>query len=153
MEAIKKLGGRVSYDHNDPFESQTTPPGPEWLRSLLGEEFFTTEVVVSFTSGFVTDADLVHLEGLTQLKELYLSGQQVSDAGLKHLRRLAASGPCGADRCPRLTFPSVGGRRPPRRRLPSSPICEACEIMPCALDTAILSSFDRDRWTEENLVW
>jgi len=32
-------------------------------------------------------------------------------------------------------------------------LCEACEIMPCVLDAAIFSSFDRGRWTEENVVW
>ena len=32
-------------------------------------------------------------------------------------------------------------------------LCEACEIMPCALDAAIFSSFDEGKWTEENAVW
>lgn len=32
-------------------------------------------------------------------------------------------------------------------------LCKACEIVPCALDAAIFSSFDKGRWTEENLVW
>ena len=37
----------------------------------------------------VTDAGLVHLEGLTDLTFLYLSGTRVTDAGLVHLKGLS----------------------------------------------------------------
>jgi hypothetical protein len=37
----------------------------------------------------VTDAGLVHLQGLRQLKSLYLEGTQVTDAGLVHLEGLS----------------------------------------------------------------
>jgi hypothetical protein len=36
----------------------------------------------------VTDAELVHLDRLVELRELNLSGTNVSDAGMKHLERL-----------------------------------------------------------------
>lgn len=36
----------------------------------------------------VTDAGLVHLQALTQLQSLHLSGSQVTDAGLEHLKGL-----------------------------------------------------------------
>jgi hypothetical protein len=32
-------------------------------------------------------------------------------------------------------------------------LAEACGIAPCVLDAAIFSSFDGDRWTDENVVW
>jgi hypothetical protein len=32
-------------------------------------------------------------------------------------------------------------------------LCEAAEIMPCAMDAAIFSSFDSGMWTDENVVW
>jgi hypothetical protein len=32
-------------------------------------------------------------------------------------------------------------------------LCEACEIAPCVLDAAIFASYDKDLWTEENVVW
>jgi hypothetical protein len=32
-------------------------------------------------------------------------------------------------------------------------LCAACQIMPCVLDAAIFSSFDKGGWTEKNLVW
>ena len=38
----------------------------------------------------VTDAGLVHLSGLTSLRELYLGDTQITDAGLAHLRGLTS---------------------------------------------------------------
>lgn len=32
-------------------------------------------------------------------------------------------------------------------------LCKTCEIMPCVLDAAIFSSFDKGEWTEDNVVW
>jgi len=32
-------------------------------------------------------------------------------------------------------------------------LCRACEVMPCVLDAAIFASFDKDGWTEENIIW
>ena len=92
VEEIKKLGGYVQYD----YESEQLrkrlpiagPPGPVWLRNLLGEDFFATVVGVMFTSTSATDAGLAHLTGLTQLEWLTLGGTKVTDAGLEHLRAL-----------------------------------------------------------------
>jgi Leucine-rich repeat (LRR) protein len=36
----------------------------------------------------INDADLIHVEGLTELRELDLGGTAISDAGLEHLRFL-----------------------------------------------------------------
>ena len=32
-------------------------------------------------------------------------------------------------------------------------LCKECDIMPCVLDAAIFSSFDKGKWSEENVVW
>ena len=32
-------------------------------------------------------------------------------------------------------------------------ICRACEVMPCVLDAAVFVSFDKEGWTEENIIW
>jgi hypothetical protein len=32
-------------------------------------------------------------------------------------------------------------------------LCWACKVMPCVLDAAIFASFDKEGWTEENIVW
>ncbi len=60
------------------------PPGPEWLRKLLGSDFFTSVVLV-VCNYEKTDAGLAHLAGLTQLYDLNLDKTQITDAGLVHL--------------------------------------------------------------------
>jgi hypothetical protein len=89
VEEIRKLGGYALYDYQfshsgNPFD----PPGPTWLRHLLGENFFAAVVEVNLTSSSLTDAGLEHLKGLTQLRTLNLIGTPVTDAGLEHLKGL-----------------------------------------------------------------
>ena len=64
---IERLGGCVEFDEESP------------QRPVIR---------VFLATGHVTDADLEHLKGLTQLRELYLEGAKVTDAGLEHLERL-----------------------------------------------------------------
>jgi hypothetical protein len=64
------------------------PPGPSWLRNLLGVDFFAHAVRAYQTSPNVWDADLRHIERLTRLQRLDLRGRTVTDAGLKHLEGL-----------------------------------------------------------------
>jgi hypothetical protein len=91
VEEIRKLGGVVLYVHElqtsgNPLPSKG-PPGPAWLRSWLGDDFFTTVVDVEFPSSSVTDAGLTHLKGLTQLWTLDLDDTNVTDEGVKRLQR------------------------------------------------------------------
>jgi hypothetical protein len=83
VEAIVKLGGSLAYDTDI-----SKAPAPKWLSRLLGDDFFSTPVRVHFPSVPVTDADLEPVEGLTQLRELFLSGSQITDAGLERLKEL-----------------------------------------------------------------
>jgi Leucine-rich repeat (LRR) protein len=93
VAAIVKLGGRVWYDYQlqqqdwDPSPG-TDPPGPVWLRNLLGENVFASVVGVDLYGSPIRDADLGHLKGLTQLKFLGLNRTNVSDAGIERLRGL-----------------------------------------------------------------
>jgi len=90
------------------------PPGPQWIRKLLGDDFVTTVSRVTFRqkgindsaladldleglpqlSGLalngplITDRSLARLQGITKLQSLDLSGTQVTDVGLMHLRPL-----------------------------------------------------------------
>ena len=88
VAAIEALGGHVFYEHesNSPAELL----GPEWLRELVGEEYFVTIIVVGLNSTKVTDAGLEHLKGLTSLQRLYLDRTNVTDAGLEHLKGLTS---------------------------------------------------------------
>jgi len=90
VEAIRKAGGLVVYDYEmERLESrlQPDPPGPEWLRKLVGEDLFWSVVFVHPSSTFADD-DMPHLTELTKLETLHLSLTQVTDAGLKHLQAL-----------------------------------------------------------------
>jgi hypothetical protein len=32
-------------------------------------------------------------------------------------------------------------------------LCKACDILPCILDAAIFASYDKGRWTEDDVNW
>lgn len=112
VEAIIKLRGNAYYDYElDRGNPNHDPPGPEWLRKLLGENLFSDVSVVLLRNvakpriecvepltqlhmlrldgSNVTDADLARLEGLINLDYLELSGTKVTDDGLEHLTGLS----------------------------------------------------------------
>jgi len=116
VEVIKRHGGDVSYDHNwdqkGSWIGGSQPPGPAWQRKLLGKDFVSdVNTVWVCNSNFgdddiacladlpelfeveiyrspVTDAGLEHLEGLTNLKTLYLRKTLITDDGLERLKTL-----------------------------------------------------------------
>ena len=90
VQAIGEWKGFVNYDYQVD-ESRMVcllnakPPGPPWLRTGLGEDFFANIVGVGLTNAPITDAWLERLEGMPQLQWLYLDDTGITDAGLKHL--------------------------------------------------------------------
>jgi hypothetical protein len=96
IEALVKLGCYVEYDYETE-NANAKPPGPDWLRNLLGENFLSEVVCVSIGRPPTLSASgLVNLKGMTQLQTLDLNGSKVTDAGLTHLIAL-----------PRLDFLSL----------------------------------------------
>ena len=124
LAALGRIDATVYYEH-DPitFRNHTytigpmpaTPnkaPGPSWLRSFPGDDFFDRVVVVGFrqsntrnaslehltdlrgiecvslSTTWITDDALARLEGLATLKSLDLEETRVTDEGLVHLRSL-----------------------------------------------------------------
>jgi len=115
VEAILKEGASVWYDYQMKKETGVLipgaePPGPAWLRKLLGDDVFA-DVVQVFLRGdnvdsqlkqikgftkmrtlhtykHVTDAGLEHITGMKELKILSLDGSQITDEGLAHLSGL-----------------------------------------------------------------
>lgn len=109
VEAIEAMGGAVWFEHK---WTKSDPPGPEWLRQLIGDEyFFSVQLVsadgpkindvslavikrlsdveiLSLRGARITDAGLVHLKGLTNLKGVVLGSTRITDAGLVHLKSL-----------------------------------------------------------------
>ncbi len=97
IAAIRKLGGVVHYDYDGrdflsppPDSPQNAEPfGPAWLRSLLGDNFFSEVTSVRFVRDNLTDDRLRDIEPLPQLRSLYLPDSQITDAGLTHLESLS----------------------------------------------------------------
>ena len=65
IAAIKKLGGKVTFDERKPGKPV---------------------IFVNLVNTKVTDAGLVHLKGLTNLQSLGLKNTKVTDAGVKKLQ-------------------------------------------------------------------
>jgi len=66
---------------------QAQPPGPAWLRRMVGEEYFVSVRSVGLPGS--TDADLAQLESLRELEELVVDGPRFTDDGLSHLEGLS----------------------------------------------------------------
>ncbi|HEV2973076.1 MAG TPA: hypothetical protein VGY55_24125, partial [Pirellulales bacterium] len=80
VEALVKLGGRVFY--NNP----ANPSEPSWFLEWAGE---CSVYRVDFSGrSEVTDAGLVQLEELTQLRSLDFTRTKITDAGLVLFKRL-----------------------------------------------------------------
>jgi Leucine Rich repeat len=93
VEALIKLGGRVEYDDQPDHSAERNllgvdPPGPRFLRTLVGENFFCEVEFVTLRNTHVTDAGLEYVKGLTHLQTLELDGTTVSDAGIENLKDL-----------------------------------------------------------------
>lgn len=94
-------GGQVWYDYQlDVFGDEVPnarPPGPAFLRKVLGDDFFARVVAVHFRMPTVTDPALEPLRRLPNLRSLQISCARVTDvaaeyaAGQPQLRWLALS--------------------------------------------------------------
>jgi len=89
VEAIRQRGGIVAYSYEtEGGPGQPTPPGPRWLRDSLGIDYLDRVVAVNFTGDTFTDADLELLQGSPRLENLFLHSANITDAGLVHLQGL-----------------------------------------------------------------
>lgn len=116
VAALRELGGIVRYGYQlsdeGKFLPDTEPPGPAWLRSIVGDSYFArvADVDLSLTylkppyldPGKIDEDSIDRLERLSkfgdaemaliaqfhELKELRLGDTQVTGRGLVHLRRL-----------------------------------------------------------------
>jgi internalin A len=94
VAAIKKLGGRVTFDEQDPgkpvvhvslFGQDVTDASLEHLKEM------TSLTSLDLVNTRVTEAGLEHLKGLTNLQELCLpDSTRVTDAGLVHFNGLTS---------------------------------------------------------------
>jgi hypothetical protein len=103
---IKGGGGSVTYDYQvdenqgGAHRYDAPPPGPDWLRKLIGVDYLATVVEAEVTS----DDSLVAIDGLPHLNDLYVRGMTIADARMDRARRLSElryfciSAACPADR-------------------------------------------------------
>ena len=113
VASLLKAGGKITYDYQrDCLDAESQPPAPDWLRKLLGPDFFANvrevdaagkcdDALSKQLRGFaqlrklgllncpITDAAMENIEGLTQLQVLDLRETKITDAGLKHLEGLS----------------------------------------------------------------
>jgi len=83
VKAIEALGGTIAYnwqvgvplDPDDVFSLDVplTPPGPAWLRRLVGDEFFQDAVEVDFWKETDALKSTAHLKRLRKLKTVIIS--------------------------------------------------------------------------------
>jgi hypothetical protein len=92
VRAIQALGGTVVYDFeidaDDKRRFDAEPPGPKWLRRLVGPHYGTKVVGVGLGSsdGKVTNKDLEVLRSLRGIRGLTLNGNAaITDEGLDHV--------------------------------------------------------------------
>jgi hypothetical protein len=102
VDAITAAGGAV-YFHHQMDDADAPPPGPAWLRRLVGDEPFITPFYVELRGPDVTDEFIAeHLRSMTSLEEVDIESPNVTDAALAHLRSMRHLHRLYLD-CPRLT--------------------------------------------------
>ena len=88
VAAIRDLNGYISYDWWDN-AGKSTPPGPQWLRAIFGDDFFADVASIEiYNYRDLVDGDLVHLKVFKRLRTLSISGgssKLVTDAGVAFL--------------------------------------------------------------------
>jgi hypothetical protein len=87
VEAIEASGGSVMYDFE--LRDMAEPPGPRWLRSLIGDDYFMRVEFVLFWDPETTDEHLRLLRSLHRVRRLHLDSTRITDAGLSQLKHLS----------------------------------------------------------------
>jgi hypothetical protein len=103
VEALGKMGVQIRYDYEvEPnprgfgfqYNPDLQPPGPEWLRELLGEHYFITPVWLSINDQDAIDRGcLTYLDRLPDLEQVSLGPMvnremNLRDSDLAHLKHL-----------------------------------------------------------------
>jgi hypothetical protein len=92
VKAIDNSAGYFAYGYQlDAGRNRVAPvpPGPAWLRKLVGDDFFADVEVIGCGHRQLSDKDLSHLRVLPGVKELELGGCELTDAGLAQIEGLS----------------------------------------------------------------
>ncbi len=95
VAVFEKLGLDINYSYqkqtDGSYSQLLEPPGPKWLRRLIGQDYFQK---VAWISTFDAE-DKISAEGMTHLAELpyiellHLNNSNISDPSLQYLRELS----------------------------------------------------------------
>jgi hypothetical protein len=92
---LRQFRGIIRYDYqcDKAAANPNVPPGPAWLRSWLGDDFFANIEFVCLGGGdMFTDTELAQVGEFRDLKFLNLGGSAISDEGLEQLEGLGRLG-------------------------------------------------------------
>jgi hypothetical protein len=92
VEGINSVGGAFydwQFDAENDRNSNSEPPEPPWLRTMLGDDFFSAVVGIYYNNDTtITDVELKRLNELPQLQVLSLNCTKITNAGLEYLKQL-----------------------------------------------------------------
>jgi hypothetical protein len=86
LAEIQKLNASISFVHN--VTPPRLPPGPPWLRRILGEDFFYEVDQIAIFNDRATDDTLARIASLSRCDSLIVRSNQITDVGMKHLLRI-----------------------------------------------------------------
>jgi hypothetical protein len=88
VDSIIKLGGGVGYNYqydssdNWIIDAPDEPPGPAWIRSLIGDDCFRNVVSITIYEGNISNADLKYLQVMDKLHSLSICLPSITDDGI-----------------------------------------------------------------------
>ncbi|HJT35803.1 MAG TPA: hypothetical protein VJ783_27490 [Pirellulales bacterium] len=92
VAAIEQVDGFVYYDwqfdQDDQETDATHPPGPTWLRKLIGDDYFQTVIAVCIYDPHLKEDLLPAVDELPALRTLVLHETQTGDALMRRISKL-----------------------------------------------------------------
>jgi len=85
---LSSVGGLVIYNYQWQQRSRQEPPGPKWLRALLGDDIFANVSEVDIRHDHVDEQTLARVATLPAVLTVMIQSGQISDGGLAHLAKM-----------------------------------------------------------------
>lgn len=87
---VRDAGGSVQYDYNG--QAAGEPRGVEWMRNVLGDEYFVTVDMVRFTGDHIKDETIVavvpELKKIDTLKAVEIESANVTNKSVEPLLQM-----------------------------------------------------------------